>query len=175
MKIRATALILSAAILCLPSPSAPAQDRGTRRSTITNPFITGSFTDATGGQGVFSGHLKLLPFEVQANHTVAVGKLTGTLSDSSGAPLGSVDQKITWTVESVEGTCQAVQLKFAGMDVNLPDTKMHVESIVLDIDKETQPDARIGDLLCSVAGLGKREASDQELTATLNDLFRALR
>ena len=81
MKKRVTAVVLLVAILGLVTmPSAfaqPVQQTG----GLTIP-ITGTFTDALGGVGRFVGNLNIQRFAVSNNQVVAVGTLTGTLTDS---------------------------------------------------------------------------------------------
>src|SRR5215217_1479603 len=63
-------------------------------SGLTTP-ITGTFTDALGGTGTFVGTFTIQRFTSQGGQLAAVGSLTGTLTDSLGAVIGTVTQIIT--------------------------------------------------------------------------------
>jgi len=156
-------------------PSSGAESAPTRRSSVTNPFITGWFTDATSGQGVFTGNLKLAPFELQGGSMVAIGELKGLLSDSTGEPVRRIDERIVWPVESVQGTCQVVELKLPTIELSLMDVSVHLSPIVLNITSGRQRQKAALDAICSVAQLAGSDPAAGDLTTKLNDLFLLLR
>jgi hypothetical protein len=57
--------------------------------------ITGTFTDAAGGVGKFSGTLTILRFAVVDNAINAVGVVTGTLTDSQGNVISTGFQTVS--------------------------------------------------------------------------------
>lgn len=175
MKARLSTAAVLIGLMLVSLSGAAAQSTATRRSTVTKPFITGSFLDASNGQGVFSGNLKLAPFEIEGGKVVAVGRLTGQLADSTGEAVGRVDQQVTWPVESVSGTCDALQLKFASVELTLQNVDVRVEPLELDITAGARRTDRTRELICSVATLAKSDAAAGDLTSKLNDLFQALR
>ena len=173
MRARLSTIAILICLALAPLSTASAQKATTGRSTVTTPFVTGSFLDAANGQGVFSGNLMLEPFELRDGHVVAVGRLKGGLSDSTGELLGRVDQKISWPVESVEGTCAVLRLKLASTEVRLLDTSVRFEPLELDVAAATERSKRARSLICSVSEMAKSASGD--LTARLNELFRTLR
>src|SRR5258705_13499185 len=62
-----------------------------KTGTVSVP-TTGTFTDALGGIGTFAGTLTIDRFTRQGGQLLAVGTLTGTLTDSLGAVLGTITQ-----------------------------------------------------------------------------------
>src|SRR5205807_3734884 len=74
--------------------------------------ITGTFTDATGGTGVFSGTLSPQSFGVKNGTLVLIGTLVGTLTDHTGALLGTITSgNVALPVATPSGsTCQILNL-----------------------------------------------------------------
>ena len=120
-------------------------------STLSTP-ITGSFTDALGGTGTFTGTFTPTRFVTQNGQLAAVGTLTGTLTDSTGTVLGTVTQQATVPVQ-VSGTCQVLHLDLGPLDLNLLGLQVHLNEVVLDITAQQGPGNLLGNLLCAVAGL----------------------
>lgn len=174
MKARLSTVVLVIGLMFGASAGTLAQSGATRKSTVTKPFVTGSFVDTANGQGVFSGNLKLSPFETDGGRVVAVGRLTGQLADSTGEAVGRVDQEISWPVDSVVGSCDMVQLRFASVDLTLQNLIVHVEPLELDVTAGAERAKKTRDLICSVASVAKTDAPG-DLTSKLNDLFHALR
>jgi hypothetical protein len=63
------------------------QSAAVSSSALTAP-VTGTFTDASGGQGVFSGTFNAEQFRRRRQKVIATGQLTGTLTDSTGPRSG---------------------------------------------------------------------------------------
>src|SRR5437764_1011691 len=93
MRKRIIAVTLITAILAMFTlPSAMAEPlQGRSGGGITIP-VTGTFTDALGGTGHFVGSFNVQRFAVDNNNIVAVGTLTGNLTNSVGTVLGSIVQ-----------------------------------------------------------------------------------
>lgn len=91
-----------------------------RAQAISLP-VTGTFTDAAGGTGTFVGNVDLTRFAVQDGALVAIGTLTGTLTDSNGNVVRTVNQTVafpvsnirlrvrfwTWSLDRLTSTCLA--------------------------------------------------------------------
>lgn len=165
--------LMGALAIALASP-ASADTKGTRKSTIPAPFVTGSFIDASGGQGVFQGHLKLGAFEARGASVVSTGELTGTLADSQGAAIGRVGQPVAWTVTGVEGGCEGVKLTLAATEMTLDDRSVKLDEIVLDVTAANQPQ-RARQAICDAAAASKSAAAPGDLAGRLSDLFRVVR
>lgn len=121
---------------------------------VTLP-VTGTFTDASGGTGSFVGSLALTEFAADGDVVSAVGDLTGTLTDSTGAEVGTVNQPVAAPVDQVGtlATCEVLNLVLGPLDLDLLGLVVHLDRVVLDITAESGPGNLLGNLLCAVAGL----------------------
>ena len=142
-------------------------------STFSVP-VTGTFTDALGGTGTFVGSLLLQSFKVQNGAIVAVGTLTGTLTDSVGTVLGTTTQQVTLPVSNMSATCQVLHLELGPLDLNLLGLMVHLDKVVLDITAQ-QGGGLLGDLLCSLADLiSNGSASLNSILTFLNNILALL-
>lgn len=174
MKYRLTALAVLLAIasaLVVAPFSASAAKKG---GTVSAP-VTGTFTDALGGTGTFSGTFTPTKFVNQNGQLAAVGTLTGTLTDSAGTVLGTVTQQITAPVTAAQGSCQILHLELGPLDLDLLGLQVHLNQIVLDITAQQGPGNLLGNLLCAIAGLLDNGSPLTGLTTLLNQLLSLLR
>jgi hypothetical protein len=114
--------------------------------------VTGTFTDTLNGTGTFAGTFTPTRVVNQGGSLAAVGTLTGTLTDSTGAVLGTVTQQATVPLQ-VTGTCQILHLDLGPLDLNLLGLHVHLNEVVLDITAQQGPGNLLGNLLCAVANL----------------------
>ncbi|MFI5954637.1 hypothetical protein [Cryptosporangium sp. NPDC051539] len=174
------ALIGGSGLLGSPANAAPAADAGTLTSTVA-----GTFTDAQGGQGTFAGTFTPNKFVESGNQAVAQGTLAGTLTDSTGAVLGTVSEPASFAVQSATtdgsgattqaalASCSILDLVLGPLDLNLLGLTVHLNQVVLHIVAQSGAGELLGNLLCAVAGLldGGPLAS---LVATLNQILGLL-
>ena len=121
-------------------------------STAVTVPVTGSFTDALGGTGTFTGDYTINRVAKAGGGLVAVGTLTGTLTDSAGTVLGTVTQSVTTPLQAT-GTCEILNLTLGPLDLNLLGLRVQLNQVVLNITAEQGPGNLLGNLLCAVAGL----------------------
>src|SRR5258705_1385652 len=114
--------------------------------------ITGTFTDALGGVGPFTGNFDIQRFVARNGQLLAVGTLTGTLTNSLGAVIGTITQQLILPVGAV-GTCDILHLTLGPLDLNLLGLQVHLDRVVLDIVAQSGPGQLLGNLLCAVANL----------------------
>jgi hypothetical protein len=129
--------------------------------------VSGTFTDR-GGKGKFTGKLHLQRFAARNGRVVAVGKVSGTLTNSAGEPVGTVlrgpveipvnishSELETGTTEpdtdTTEDGCQeqVLHLEIEGLTLDL--LGLHVVSgapVVLDVSASS--DGALGALVCEV-------------------------
>ncbi|TQS40168.1 hypothetical protein [Cryptosporangium phraense] len=186
---KATAAALAAVLAVLmggialigsPANAAPAAAEGTLTSTVA-----GAFTDAQGGQGTFAGTFTPNKFVESDGHAVAQGTLAGTLTDSTGAVVGTVSEPASFVVQSAtsDGTqattqaalasCSILDLVLGPLDLNLLGLTVHLNQVVLHIVAESGAGNLLGNLLCAVAGLLDGGPLAQ-LVATLNQILGLL-
>ena len=138
-------------------------------SGLSTP-ITGTFTDATGGTGTFSGTYTITKFTTQNGALAATGALTGTLTDSRGNVIGTVTQTVTMPVQA-SGTCQILHLTLGPIDLNLLGLRVHLNQVVLDITAQSGPGNLLGNLLCGIANLLNGSGTAGSIATLLNRLL----
>lgn len=143
-------VVLLLAAGALMATTATAAPPGT--GAATEP-ITGTFTDALGGTGTFTGTLTVNRVVRDGSEMAARGTVTGTLTDSTGTVLGTVTNQAATVPLQATGTCDILQLTLGPLDLNLLGLVVHLDQVVLDITAEQGPGNLLGNLLCAVAGL----------------------
>jgi hypothetical protein len=102
--------------------------------------------------GQFAGTLNISRFEVQNNQVVAVGTLTGTVTNRAGQAIGSVVRTIVLPLlQGSNANCPVLHLELGPLDLNLLGLVVHLDRVVLDIT--AQPGTLLGGLLCSLANI----------------------
>ena len=104
------------------------------------------------GGGTFSGVLALTSFAVQNGQLVAVGTLTGILTDAAGIAT-SIVSNIALPVSIGATTCQILHVDIGPISLNLLGLQVNLSRIVLDVTAQTGAGNLLGNLLCAVAGL----------------------
>jgi hypothetical protein len=137
---------------------------------LTTP-VTGTFTDALGGTGTFAGQFELDRFTTQNGQLAVVGTLTGTLTDSLGAVIGTVDEVIT-LLAGADGSCQILDLTLGPLDLDLLGLVVHLDQVHLNITAQSGPGNLLGNLLCGVAGLLDGNVPLNTLVRALNNILR---
>ncbi len=148
MKRTALALLLTVttmfAIAATPAPAFAAPG-------LTIPVV-GSGTSLNPG-AVFTGAFNLQRFAVQNGDVVAIGTLTGTVTNAAGQVLGSIVRNVALPVLVGQATCDILHLELGPLDLDLLGLQIHLDKVVLDITAQSGPGNLLGNLLCSVAGL----------------------
>jgi len=122
-------------------------------STAVTVPVTGTFTDATGAPGTFTGTYTINRAAKAAGGLAAVGTISGTLTDSAGAVVGTVTNQAVTTPLQATGTCDILHLTLGPLDLDLLGLVVHLDQVNLDITAEQGPGNLLGNLLCAVAGL----------------------
>ena len=136
----ALALIVAATMLAAPLLAAPA-------SAAQLPVV-----GAVTGGGAFTGTFAISKFAIQNGALVAVGTLTGTLTNAVGQ-VTTVLQTIAIPVTTVTGTCSILHLDIGPISLDILGLKVDLSRIVLDITAEAGAGNLLGNLLCAVANL----------------------
>jgi hypothetical protein len=125
--------------------------------------------------GEFVGTFDLNRFAVQDGTLVAVGELSGTLTDAAGVVIGTVtDLLVRIPVTQASGTCQILHLELGPLDLDLLGLVVHLDRVVLDITAESGPGNLLGNLLCGIAGLLDGDAALSAIARLLNQLLGIL-
>ncbi|MEU8664553.1 hypothetical protein [Actinoplanes philippinensis] len=136
--------------------------------------VTGGFTDANGGDGVFAGTFTPTSFADQNGSLVATGTLTGTLTDAAGGTVGTVDQTVTTPAAIAQATCRILDLTLGPLHLDLLGLVVDLNQVHLVINAVSAPGNLLGNLLCAIAGLLDPIPSAAALAAILNLLLALL-
>jgi hypothetical protein len=172
------------------STASPASAVGQARTAaaaapaLTVP-VTGSFTDTSGGQGVFAGTFTPTKFAASHHKVLAIGTLTGTLTDSAGTALGTVSKTVSTPLVAPTSTqaspaalpavgCQILDLRLQPLDLNLLGLTVHLDTVHINITAVPGPGNLLGNLLCAVAGLLDGGQLGALLASLLNQILAIL-
>ena len=125
-----------------PSP-ALAQTSNPNTNRLTVP-ITGATDTAN-----LTGTLAITRFAIQNGQLVAIGTLTGTLTNTTTGLASTFVSQLTAPVANATGTCDVLNLVLGPLDLNLLGLEIHLNQVVLDI--VAVPGS--GNLLGALAGL----------------------
>jgi hypothetical protein len=143
-------------------------------SAVPSVPVTGSFTDAAGGAGTFAGSFTPTSFAARDGDLVATGTLTGTLTDSTGGTIGTVDQTVTTPAAVAQATCRILDLTLGPLHLDLLGLVVDLNQVHLVINAVSGPGNLLGNLLCAIAGLLDPIPSADALAAILNLLLALL-
>ena len=85
-----------------------------------------------------------------------MGTLTGTVTDSAGAVVGTISQQVTLPSRRTEHA-EVLHLVLGPLDLNLLGLVVHLNQVVLDITAQSGPGNLLGNLLCA----GRQPAEQQ--------------
>lgn len=156
-----SATILQAATLS----TLQTQQTNTRNLNITGTIETG---------GTFNGVFKILRFANQNGQLVAIGELTGEITDLAGLVTQIPKTLITLLVTPGNASCEILDLQLGPLDLNLLGLEIHLDQINLNITAQAGPGNLLGNLLCAVAGLLDRGGPLSGLAGLLNNILRIL-
>jgi hypothetical protein len=123
--------------------------------TTTDPApvpITGTLADGT---GAVTGTFDVTRFANQDGRLMAIGDVTGTVTDAAGNVLGSGSDTIALPVDVGQsaGSCQILDLVLGPLDLDLLGLQVHLDVVHLNITAQQGPGNLLGNLLCAVAHL----------------------
>jgi hypothetical protein len=175
MSKRYTLLFLAVAmIVALAAPAAVAAKKPSSGGTVAAP-VTGTFQDALGGTGRFSGTFTPdFASSPTPTSTSLTGTLSGTLTDSLGTVVGTVTQTTTFQVIGGDGSCQILDLVLGPLNLDLLGLEVFLDTVHLNITAQSGPGNLLGNLLCAVAGLLDQNTLGTALTQLLNQILGLL-
>lgn len=144
-------------------------------ATSNGPLTTG-IMQVINGVGTFTGSLTANSFAVQNGALVAVGTITGTLTSTTGAVLGTLtNAPITIPISGATGTCNILTLHTGQINLNLLGLNVVLSPIDLVITAQSGPGNLLGNLLCAVANLLNGSGTLTQLADLLNQILAALK
>ena len=161
------------AVAMLAASPASAQNPQAQAPGVDVPIVA---TAATGE--VVNATFTIQRFVRNAGSILAVGKLTGTITDPvTGAVRNFVTQvSVPVVTTATTATCEILHLVLGPLDLNLLGLNIHLDQIVLDISATPGAGNLLGNLLCAIAGLldGGLSGVLNQLVALLNQLLAVL-
>ena len=104
------------------------------------------------GGGAFSGVFTLTSFAVRDGQVVALGTVSGILTDAGGI-VGSILATVALPTQVGASTCEILHLDLGPIALDLLGLKVDLSRVVLDITAQTGAGNLLGNLLCAVTGL----------------------
>jgi hypothetical protein len=148
---------------------APAASAAPNNRSCTSPVqapLTGTFIDSAGNTATYNLCYTLQKFTNTNNQLTAVGKVTGTATDT----VTGVTQQVKDTVASpatAAATCTILDLTIQPIDLFLLGLHVHTDTIHLAITAQ-QGGGLLGDLLCSLDNALNGGGSLSQIIALLN-------
>jgi hypothetical protein len=148
------------------APSAPA----------AAPPVTALATPITGtaDNGSFAGSFTPAKFSTQNGSLLATGVLTGTVSDSSGATIGTVTRTVSMPVTVAAVTCQVLNLVLGPLHLDLLGLVVDLNQVHLVITAVQAAGNLLGNLLCAITHLLDGTPTAGGLAALLNSILALL-
>jgi hypothetical protein len=153
----ALAAVVAGALFLLAgtATAAPAAPAAPAAGAVTAP-VTGTFTDANGGTGTFTGTYTIDQFVQNGDAVTSQGTLDGVLTDATGSQVGAVDAApaaLPLDPAATAAGCQVLDLVLGPLDLDLLGLVVHLNQVHLNITAVPGAGALLGNLLCAVANL----------------------
>ena len=132
--------------------------------------VHGTFQDSGGGLGVLSGDMTIVRFEVRNGALMAIGRIVGALADSTGNPMGHVDEELTLPVGTVASTCNQLRMDLGATDAEILQTRVHFDREVAGFDSREGAAPKALAVLCRAGELLQRKPTADALARALNEI-----
>jgi hypothetical protein len=167
---RVTAIIVALATLMFAFGAGTATAKPAPGGTVSD-----SFTGTTADGGTLVGTFDVNRFVKQGGEVLAVGTVTGTLTDTAGGTT-QVAQRATAVVDlaASTGSCEILDLVLGPLNLDLLGLVVTLDVVHLNITAEQGPGNLLGNLLCAIAGLLDGGGPLAGITALLNQILGAL-
>ena len=162
--------LFSLSMFTLPLRSAEAQTTNPNANRLVVP-VSGT---VNGVAGTLTGSFSISRFAQQNGQLVAIGTLTATVRDASGAIVNTIVQQVAVPIAQATGSCTILHLELGPLDLDLLGLVIHLDRVVLDITAESGAGNLLGNLLCAIAGLLDANTIGTQLVNLLNQLLAAL-
>ncbi|KUL27788.1 hypothetical protein [Actinoplanes awajinensis] len=149
------------------APSAPTAPRPV--AALATP-VTGTAENG----GAFAGTFTPAAFSTQDGTLLATGVLAGTVTDASGATLGSVSRTVSMPVTVAAATCQVLNLVLGPLHLDLLGLVVDLNQVHLLITAVQAPGNLLGNLLCAIVHLLDGTPTAGGLAALLNAILALL-
>jgi hypothetical protein len=122
------------------------------------------------GGGGFSGVLNITSFAVQNGQVVAVGTVSGVVTNAAGIATSALSGfRVPVTIPTA--TCDILHLDLGPIALDILGLQVNLSRVILDITAQAGAGNLLGNLLCAVAGLLDNPTG---LAKILNDILALL-
>ncbi|MEU4244057.1 hypothetical protein [Actinoplanes sp. NPDC026619] len=128
----------------------------------------------TADNGSFAGTFTPSKFVTQDGNLLATGLLAGTVSDSSGATVGTVSRTVSMPVTVAAVTCQVLNLVLGPLHLDLLGLVVDLNQVHLVITAVQAAGNLLGNLLCAITHLLDGTPTAGGLAALLNAILALL-
>lgn len=123
----------------------------------------------------FEGTMTVQRFASTGHDVWAVGTISGTVTDATGAVLGTVnDVAKTLQVQRADPTCPILNLNLGPLHLDLLGLVVDLNQVVLTITAVSGAGNLLGNLLCAVAHLLDGSAAGNAIANLLNQILSIL-
>jgi hypothetical protein len=122
------------------------------------------------GGGGFSGILNITSFAVQNGQVVAVGTVSGVVTNAAGVVTSALSA-FSVPVAIPTATCDILHLDLGPIALDILGLQVNLSRVILDITAQAGAGNLLGNLLCAVAGLLDNPTG---LARVLNDILALL-
>lgn len=158
------AFLLPLSALAATKEASALQTSNASSNPLNKIAVTGTFPG-----GTFNGTLHIQEFAAQGTNLVASGKLSGTLTSTSGQVIGTVKNvKVSGIPIAIDPSCSILSLTIGPIHLDLLGLVVDVSQITVTIT--AQPGTLLGGLLCQLAGA----TTLQQIVSLLNQILAAL-
>ena len=150
------------------APSAPA-------AALPVAALATPITGTAENGGSFAGTFTPTQFVTQDGNLLANGVLTGTLTDSSGDSVGTVNQAVSAPVTVAAVTCEILDLVLGPLHLDLLGLVVDLNQVHLVVTAQQAAGNLLGNLLCAIVNLLNGNPTAGGLAALLNAILALLR
>jgi hypothetical protein len=139
-----------------------------------NPLKTAPLTGTIATGGTISATLSIESFEKQGDAIVAIGTMSGTITDAAGNTTEFEGQAVTLPLTIASATCEGLNLQVGPHTMTIMDQSAEWASLTVEITPASADSKQLENILCQIAQLGGTNASPAAIAARLNKLIEEL-
>ena len=165
----------AAALTFLCWGAAPALAQDADDTPAITARVHGTFEDKAGGVGVLSGDMSVVRFEVRNGAVTAIGRINGSLADSTGRVLGQVDEELALAVGEIDATCNQLRMDLIATDADVIGTRVHFDRETAGFDSRAGTTPRALGVLCAAATVFRGTPTPAARARALNEIAAAVK
>jgi hypothetical protein len=121
-----------------------------------------------------SGDMTVVRFEVRNGAVTAIGRINGSLADSTGRVLGQVDEELALAVSEIDATCNQLRMELRATDADVIGTRVHFDGETAGFDSRAGTTPKALGVLCAGATVFRGTSTPAARARALNEIVAAL-